>query len=152
MSVTVILFYGGFAINNLIQYLYPTFTISTTIYERHTSNELYERHLIKMSRITSGARVMVAERLAITEKAKIERMSAERSNTADISSYIPMTGSELTRNREESWKSTVAKERKRGIKGFVRESVTTSIAFIILFIHWKIANRQKQLTKQATGQ
>lgn len=147
LCVAVILFFGSYAINNFIQYSFPEFTISTSEQRRHSSNELYEQHLIKMSRYNSGdARIVEAG-----NKERIVLSSLNKDTIKENSSYTLLSQEELTLRRNESWGFSIQSEKKRGIKGLVRESVTVLVAIILLFIHWKIANRQKQLTSQASA-
>ncbi len=93
-----------------------------------------------------GARVVVAE-----DKEMSISSRTHRSEESIPGSYAPLSEDELTRKRKESWEYEIYSEKRSGLKGFVRESVTIVISMSILLLHWRVANRQKQSTNQASG-
>lgn len=140
------LFFGGYALNSLIQCFVPEFTISSAQARRHSSNQLYEEHLIKMARMDGrGARVVVAGDKEIISANPLEKIPS------DASLYTPISQEELTQKRKASWELEIYLEKRSGLKRFVSESVTIIIALFILLLHWRLANRQKQRTHQASG-
>jgi hypothetical protein len=106
----------GIATWDVVKIQVPEFTIASSDWQRHQSDELFKESLIDKHRY--------------------------RDDKKD--KYIPPAGKALTEARERSFAQEISSERRDGFQDLVRNLIILFIDLGVFFLHWKIAARARK--------
>jgi hypothetical protein len=114
MACFVIFF--GIAAWDIVKLSKPEFTVASTIWGWHQTDETYKEHLVEQHRWG-------------------EKKAA----------YVPPVGPALTEAREKSFSNELRSERRDGAQDLVRSLIVMLIDLAAFALHWKIAARARQI-------
>lgn len=119
-SVACFVIVLGMAIWNAVGAAFPEFTVDSTRYEIHRSDETFSRHRAAPARLYGP-----------------EGLPGRGFPSNDL------TGEDLTKARQASWERAVEGERRASVQGVVKKTIVLIISIIIYWIHWIIAKRAR---------